>query len=321
VAIKYTTADLLASIKSRMLIPTNQETFTNTSILTLADEELQNFIVPMIMDVREDYFVTFKSESPKNVAADQQPTFRMPERAIGNKLTDATIKDNSGNERSLPHYARPDSHDNILGFQYQSPTDGFTFQGNTIIILGNYGQDSSFNFYYAQRPNKLVETDAAGLITVVNTSTNEITVSSLPSTFLVGTEVDLVMGSPPYDNITIDQEISSISGTIIGLASLPTNTSSGEITVAVGDYVALAGEAPVIQLPTEFFSVLSQATVVRLLEALGDANGSRLAREALGRTAHDIISLVSPRVEGERKIVLARQNIFNYISRRTRWRF
>lgn len=318
---KYTTADLLNSVKSRMLIPTSQETFTDEQILMLADEELQNFLVPLIMDVREDYFIVKSNHSAVNVTNNTQPVFRMPERAVGNKLTDLTVVDSSNNERSLPHYSRPDSHDSALGFQYETAHDGFTFQGNNIIILGNYGATASFNFYFAQRPNKLIETTAAGQITAINTSSNEITVSSLPSTFLVGEEVDLVMGSAPYDNLAIDLTISSVSGTVVGLPSLPTNSSTGAITLAVGDYIALAGEAPVIQLPTEFFPVLAQATVVRILEALGDARGSQLARETLIKMSQDSLTLISPRVEGERKIVLARQNIFSYLSHRRPWRF
>jgi len=314
VAKKYTTEDLLASIKNRTLVPTSQITYTDEQLLSLADDELRSLIIPMMLDVRESYFIAIKQQDLSGVDGSSQPKFTLPERAIGNKLYDVTVADSGGNEYSLPHYSRSDSHDNVLSYNNNETLFGFTMQGDDIIVLDSLSGRSKLNLYYFRRPSTLVLPENAARITSINTSANEIVVSSLPSTFAVEDEVDLVSATAPYQPLADDVVISSISGTTVTLASLPKNSSTNELTLKVGDYLCVSGEAPVVQIPTDLYPSLAQAVAVKLLEGLGDTRGMQVAENKLIKMIEQGLALISPRVEGERKIVISRNNIKSYLS-------
>lgn len=311
---KYTTEDLLDSIKNRTLVPTSQITYTDQQLLSLADDELRSLIVPMMLDVRESYFIAKKQELLEGVDGASQPIFTLPERAIGNKLYDVTVADNSGNEYSLPHYSRSDSHDNQLSYGNNQTLFGFTMQGDQVIVLDSLSGRSRLNLYYFRRPSTLILPENAARITSINSSAKEIVVSSLPSTFAVTDEVDLVSASAPYVPLADDVVISSISGTTVTLSALPTNSSTGNLTLKVGDYLCVSGEAPVVQIPTDLYPSLAQAVAVKLLEGLGDTRGMQVAENKLVKMIEQGLALISPRVEGERKIIISRNNIKSYLS-------
>lgn len=309
---KYTTTNLINSIKTRVFIPSNQDVFTDANLLRLADEELQTTIVPMMMDVQEEYFVTSKT-----YALDGSTTsFTLPERAIGLKLKDVTILTSSGNERSLAQYSLEDSHEgrspNATSY---GQTDGFYLEGNKIKLMSTYSASETLKVYYFKRPNSLIDVDDAATITSFDTSARSVTVSALPSTFAVGEDADLVGARSPYDNKGTDLEISTVNGTTV------TFTEDLPSDLRVGDYLCLAGEAPVVQVPTELFPVLSQLICVKVTEALGDQSGRNMAQAKLEEMSINAIQLISPRVEGERKIVTSKFNIVNYIARNDSWRY
>lgn len=309
---RYTTDSLLTSVKTRVLIPTNQDTFTDANILMLADEELQTSLVPLIMSVQEEYFV----DSKIYTLGSNVTSVEIPERAIGNKVKDITLLDSAGIERSLAQYSLEDSHDvrGTVSFPYGG-SHGFYIEGNKIKLTFSSNTSNRLKVYFFSRPNSLILSTAAAQISAIDSSARTITVSSLPSSFLVGEEVDIVKNKAPYDNAAIDIEISSINGTDVILESWDSD-------IAVGQYLCLSGEAPVVQIPTELIPVLAQMVVMKITEALGDAKGVELARTRLMDMSEAALELISPRVEGERKIVTSRYNIMNYLSRRkNRWTF
>jgi len=53
----YTSETLIDSVKRRIAIPTNQNTYTDADILAFADEELALGIVPTIMSLHEDHLL------------------------------------------------------------------------------------------------------------------------------------------------------------------------------------------------------------------------------------------------------------------------
>ena len=56
----FTSTGLIAQLKRRALVPTSQNLFTNSDLIAMLNEELQNRIVPYVLAVREDYFLTYK---------------------------------------------------------------------------------------------------------------------------------------------------------------------------------------------------------------------------------------------------------------------
>ena len=56
-ATDFTMTELVLSLKKRGLIPIAQKTFQTEDLIRFMDEELRNFLVPKMMEVRENYFV------------------------------------------------------------------------------------------------------------------------------------------------------------------------------------------------------------------------------------------------------------------------
>ena len=69
---------LLTGVKRRVTIPANQNLWNDDDILAAADDSISLEIIPLILSVRQEYFVTVHTE---NTVADQA-RYNIPHRAI-----------------------------------------------------------------------------------------------------------------------------------------------------------------------------------------------------------------------------------------------
>ena len=83
----FTSTGLIAQIKRRALIPTSQNLFTDSDLIAMLNEELQNRVIPYILSVREDYFLTY-DEYTQNGSTTE---IDIPTNAIGNKINQVNI--------------------------------------------------------------------------------------------------------------------------------------------------------------------------------------------------------------------------------------
>lgn len=306
----YDTSELIATIKTKALVPTNQSTFTNAQILKIADEELQMGIVPLIKEAREEYFVTYEDYT----LVTGQKEYQIPSRAVGSTLSDIIIIDTQGNSMySVPLLEASQVPDRNDPFGFNTGIIAY-LQANNVVL--NPAPDSFVGGYlrlkYVERRNNLVETSAAGRIDAINTSLNQVTLGNVPSTFNTQQIYDFVKAKPGFDNLDTDVAVTGISGSVFTFSSLPSNLS-------VGDYLCLAGESPVPQIPVEFHMVLAQRVIVRMLEALGDTNGVQIARSQLESLQRSALKLITPRVMGEAKKIVNTNGPLNGGGRWRRW--
>lgn len=278
----YTNDTLLAQIKSRAFIPTDQSTFTNQQLLDLASDELNNTILPMIQKTRNEFYVT---SSDHSVTASSR-SIDMPYRALGLALRDV-VRINGSDEISMPLIS-PENKDNF------NDTNGYGFylQGNKIKILGTF--TGSVRLYYYLRPGDLTETSNASKITSIDTGTNTVVVASAPTTWTTATILDLIQYRPGFDTRSTDLTVSSISSNTIVLSALPDG-------LIVGDWVTVAETSPVPQIPIEFYPYLAQLVAVKVLEGVGDFDGMNAAGSRLAGLEKAALQLISPRVKGEAK--------------------
>jgi len=294
-AYSYTTADLISSIKSRAMIPTSQNTFTNTDILRFATEELQLGIVPLLMSVREEFYVY---PIDQTVTASQSE-YRIPVRASGMNLRSVCIVDSNNNELEIP-IINPDNIqlNNYTAFQgFNSQFSAFVRNNSLFLNPVPAATGQTLRMYIHIRPGKLVETSAAAQITTVNSTS--IVVSSIPTTMTTNTKIDFIKAEPGHDYLAIDKTITSTSGTTINLASVDSD-------VAVGDWVALSHESPIPQLPHDMQALLAQRSAVKILEALGDRNGMAAAKDRQNELEANVLKLVTPRIKGASKKIINR---------------
>ena len=284
----YTTADLIASVRRRASLPNSQDLFSEQDLIDFANDEMANSLITTIMSAREDYFV---ADYDYSVVAGQSD-YTIPTRAIGSKLRDVQLL-YSGTIRSLPRLALEDRTSTTTG-----PL-GFYLKANKVQLSPTpTASTDTLRLVHFRRPGLLTLTTSAGQVTDIDTDLNNVTVSLAPTSFTNGTEVDFIKQTSGFECIAIDQEIVSISGSVINFASIPSE-------LAVGDWITIAGESPIPQIPLELFQTLVQCVVVRVLDSMGDpkVEPAIKQRDAMLETA---LNLISPRVDGAPKKFLSK---------------
>lgn len=295
-----TTSLLLSDIRTGGMLPAaSLLTFGDSDLLRLADREIQAGIVPLVMGVREEYFVSYQDFAITPGA--RTNTIRIPYRAIGNKVRDIAFVDGDGVpvRSPLPQLSLE---------QLEDGGSGFYVTGNTITLYnagGDWGTGTARVSYF-QRPNRLVATYSAGVVSSVVGSV--VTLLSVPAGFASGLRYDFVRANPGYDCLAIDYT-ATLAGSTLTFATVP-----DELTA--GDYVCRAGEAPVPQIPLELHPVLAQRVVVKALEAIGDSQGMKDAQAKLQELQTDALKLITPRVDGAPKRVVNLSSPFRRGTRR-----
>ena len=289
----YSTTDFLNSVRQRAALPTttNQNNVNHTAnLLILATEELHIKLLPTIMSVREEFYVT--EQDVAIVAGTAKYT--IPSRASGLVLRDIQLI--SGTQVTQLSLIDPERIESTA----QGPIQGYYLQHNKIVLYPtpNSGSDT-LRIRYFSRPNRLAATSDCAQISAIDTDTNIVTVSAAPSSWTTSTKVDLITSNIPYQCLAIDQSIVSITGTAITLASIPTD-------LAVGDWIAPQEYSPIPQVPQEFQPVLAQMTALKALQALGDSQGAAVAEKDLEIIQANAVRLVSPRNQGQAHKVINR---------------
>lgn len=285
----YTTANFLTSVDRQAFLPTGQVTFATSDILSMGDEVIQRYIMPAILGVREEYFIASKSY---DITANQAE-YLIPPRSVGAILREVQILDQNNNVRTLE---RSD-----LAFQYStsaSSPDHFYLRSDKMVLNPTPSSTSgTLRVYYPLRCGDLIATTAAAVISAINTSTNVVTVTTIPSSWATGDIFDLIsrQGSQLY--LAIDNVSTTVSGTDITFSSLPSD-------LAVGDYVSPVGTSPLIQLPAEFRPVLSTLVAAEMLLSMNQPSGEQLLNKGM-KDLHNAQKMIAPRSWGSVEIIQA----------------
>jgi hypothetical protein len=285
--------ELITALKINGSFPTTNDLFSDSDFLVLFNQQMMVDILPLMMKLSEDYFLLTKDYTI-STAGD---SYLLPSRAIGSKIRDLQIVDGSGNLSSL-----------VRLFEEDRPLNnsGFYLKRNSIELSSGYTTGTLRLTYFA-RPNKLVLSTECAEITSIDTLNNQVTCSSIPTSFATGTLCDLVQAINPYDLLASDSEILGISGTTITFSSLPDY-------LAVGDWVSLATESPVPMVPEEMHHILVQSALVKALSSKKDSAFDR-EDKMLKEMKQDAILMLDPRVENDSQSFKS-GNLLNYITSR-----
>lgn len=287
----YTTTTLLSAIAQRSFMPTNQNTFTTAEILSAADEEMRTLIVPEILKLREEFFMSYKDHT---IVANYY-NYEIPPRAVGLQVRAVQLINSAGDVTPLTRISVNEVSSTATG----EGTWAFYIQGNQIYP---YPRPSSaigtLRMYYPLEPSKFVETSAVGVITAINTSTNVVTCASLPSSWATGDSFDFTRVDGGQEPWSIDNTSTLVSGTSITFSALPGDLS-------VGDYVSLAGETALVQLPSAWRDILAQAVAENILRTTSQPGAER-AEKTLSRMLNTARVAFDNRATGNPRIVCNR---------------
>lgn len=269
-------SDLISALKIRGSFPASNDLFSNSDFLVLLNMQMKTEIVPTMMLLSEDYFLL-----TKDFTIASGTVYKLPSRSIGSKIRDVQYIDGSGN---INHPNRLLEEDQGLG------GSGYYIFRNEIRLSDDY-TSGTLRIQYFSRPNELVLTTSCGQISSINTATNEVVVSSLPSTMTTGVLIDFVQNNNPFDLLDYDEAITNVVGTTVTFAALPTD-------LAVGDWICLAKQSPVPMMPEEMHPLLVQAALVSCLASKNDKAFDYEAK-LLEKQKQDMIRMLDPRVESD----------------------
>ena len=277
----YTTTTLLDAIAKIAAVPVAQTTFENQDILDIASQCIETEILPKVLMSRQDFYVVAETFTPSLYGSDLYPSFRIPSRAVGQAIIGAY------------HTATDDPID---------PTY-YWVEGSRVYFDSD--APSSVRIRYYIRPGKLVQTSDVATITDIDTSTGVLTVSSVPSTISTGILCDLIRSRAGFDSLAVDKAVVSTDST-----SITFSTSDLPSDLAVGDYIALADQSPVPQIPIEWIPFLGYWTAHSMLETLGDMEAAAQLLKRMPRMEKNALSLISPRVESKSKAITRPRNYY-----------
>lgn len=292
----YTWTELLDKIKVRGMIPTAQNTFTEARLLAIADSAMRTKIVPSVNKVQENYY-SYDVDTAVNATG----IYPINKRAAGCKLEDISFI--SGNQR-IP--ANEYDEVEISDYTLAPGADGFYIKRNTIYTLPTVPAISYLRQSFIMRPNSFVPQTSAAQITAINTGTKTVTCTTVPAAWTAASILDIVQAGPHFDWLCIDQVVTAVvtgaSGTIAFSSALPSS-------LAVGDWVSLAGETPVIQCPVEFHDLLAQEAANICLRGQTDAEALKDGILEAKELRTDLLTMLSPRVEKKGKTIVNRTGI------------
>lgn len=296
----YIVDSLLTMLRLLPLMPSVQALFSDTDLVNIMNFEMSSKIIPLIDNQAEEYFIV-PADLPYNQSVRIYP---LPMRATADKLRSVSFVDSNNNEIRIPRLRPEDimSNVNSTGLAINPALWGFYLQNDKVVLyLGSFaGTSQAYKFLrlrFVRMPGTLVLSIACGQITSI--VGNVVTVGNAPITFTTGITYDIISNSPQmFVSQGDDLTVTSVVGNVVTFTALPAD-SLGNTLAQVGDWVCLAMQSPIPQIPFKpGFELLLQLSAAKCLEIHGDTQGFNVAMSQAADMKTYFISVVTPRVDG-----------------------
>ncbi len=293
----YIVDNLLPTLRLLPLMPSVQALFTNDDLLTIMTFEMNSKIMPLIDNQSEEYGV-YILDTPYSTS---QTVYNMPTRAMGGKLRALSFLDPVNNEVRIPRLRVEDIMSNVYatGLAINPALWGFYLQNNKIVtylssVNGGSNAFKSLRQRYVRQTSTLVLSSACGEVTAI--SGDVVTVDNIPSTFTTSSTYDLISNSPQMFESYLDD--ATITALNTGTGAITFTTGTVPSGLQVGDWVCLAGQSPIPQIPfNPGFDLLLQLSAAKCLEIHGDTQGFNVAMSQAADMKSYFISILTPRVD------------------------
>ncbi len=310
----FRTDDFLSRLKVAMQIPSAQGKLTDPEILDLVTTEVFGKMVPLLRKVRGNR----KVKEADQALVVNQARYRIPARTAGAVVRSVFYLDSNGDESPIDEIEREDA----WRFRSDSSTPAgyvFYFDGDEVVLVPTpqTGETGSIRLCYYLRPGKLVLASACALATGVSATVVTTAASGVPATITSSTPTDLIEGTPQADVIGLDKTPTATTGTTITYAA-GVLTAAG---FAIGDYVALAGETPMIPLPDVLHPCLLFCTAQLLSTILGRSQKALEFEAQYAKAEQDALATLAPRSDGNAPKVVNHMSPARAVRYRgSRWR-
>jgi hypothetical protein len=288
------TADrFLEGVKRRNSLAENNVLLDDEDLLALADDLLRARVVPLLVSVRENYFLTKLDVALEEDVAE----VNIPDRAAGLSLRDLKLRTGSDADAAVTNLREVPLSDEHVYRNSSAQTFGYYFMNDQLVLVpAPTSDDWVLEVYYEQRCSNLVKLEAAARVTGI--ASNVVTVAEVPSGITDGVECDFVRGKGGHRVLAMDEAVTSVD-TSARTLTFPANTVPAGLVV--GDYVTVAGQSPVLQIPDELHPILETLVSKRGTYSLGDYEARRELSDDEKEEIKAALMQVEPRNRGEPK--------------------
>lgn len=305
------TEELISSIKLRSFVPISQKTFEESDLIQVINEEMSIKVVPAIMSVREDYYLTHEYTA---LTADLE-RYSTPKRAVGNALKSLWYAD-SARKRQYELDRCLVSGMSVNSGSSQAPRK-FLLEGDEIVVQPKpaSGANGYLEQWYFRRPNKMIATASCAKITDVNSAggTTTFTVDTdLTGSLSVGSKLDILCGDSPFLLWAQEVAITAITTTTIAVATSAVINDVSAVEPQINDYLCPTGYTNIPMMPEEWHPVLAQVSAIRILKSIGDnGKADRLALELRDEILPNCYKMIQNRVETSAAPVVPKYGILD----------
>lgn len=290
---QYDMTELIANIKRRCTVPTSQLTYTEPDFAKIANDEMQDTVIPLIMSTREEYFVDYL-----DVQLPASGVIPFPTDSIGVKLR-SVVYVQSPIGPVMFNLPRIDldvvACNSGMAF---TTIAGFYIQGNDIIIYpqNSLPTNTTIRLYFYKRRLVLTAPEEYGQIVAVDSGTNTVQLTQVPSDWGTGTLLNAVSSEPNFATTASLITVVSVSSPSIVVDSVE--------GLSVNDYVSGLGYSAIPQIPLETHAYLAQCSAVKCLEGVGDRAGMEAAQAKADGMKAGVFTMTSQRVDGSVKKIV-----------------
>jgi hypothetical protein len=156
-AITYSGESLIADVRRRAMIPNSTSVLSDSDILSFLNDEMLEYIVPLLIGTAEEYLVVSSpSRSSDEALIDENGGryFDIPEDAVGGKLRDFQVQ-SINSWISLPRV----EPENASQFFTYGALQGYLFQGKRAYMVPIPTAAATLRFLYYKRPAKIENND------------------------------------------------------------------------------------------------------------------------------------------------------------------
>lgn len=296
---------LIEAIKRRGSIPADQSTLGTTEMLAIADDELQTVLTPLVMSLRADHFLTYT-----DYTTTAEVTYAIPYDALNRNLRSVVYVDADGSERALTRIEFDEEAKDANFSRSNWGNGAYYVRGDFIKLYPTSEPNKTLRMHYYRVPNRLVANADAAEVLSVDYDTHVVTTSGVPAAWADGDSLCCVAGRPGFSLRFAAQDAVSVSS--------PTVQFADASEVQAGDWLALEGESPIPQIPLEAHPILAQASLVQIMEALGDMNGLKSSQGRYEQLMANYLKVATPRVEEQPRVLASRTGL-RFGGGRSRW--
>lgn len=277
--------ELVLDIRDRGNLPPTDLRFSTAKLLSAASIELRDVILPLMVESQTDRAVHMS----RVTLVPGQAEYRLPARAAAGRWQSVALEVPNLGPVALKQ-VQPEDYNLQSPTQRGRPTSFFA-RDYRVVLAPTPDSALVVRLPYYQRPSTLTVASAAGVIASINGALTTVTLTSTsPAGFTNTARFDVVRGTPGFEALAMDLVATVTGSTITFATALPAE-------VAVGDYVTLAGFAPVAQCPVEVRGLLAVRAARRAMKAVNEGQQASMLDADVVELTAVAGSLLAPRAD------------------------